>query len=497
MKPFQEKLVAAWTDYAAGKIDAKTLKGQSAGFGIYQQRDDATMMRIRRPAGIVTTEDFRNAAAIMTKYGVPFAHITTRQAIQLHGVSAKDVPAALEDCEAVGFRFRGGGGDTFRNTFVNRDSGLNPDTVFDVIPYARAMSDAFYGFDTAYGLPRKIKIGFADRAADRMLAATQDLGFLAKTVDGRRCFETWFAGGIGFKPRTGIRLYDALPAEDCCTVAFALTRLFNEKGCRTNRAHARIRFLREDLGDEALVALLKEYIAAETEAPKLTEDVLSDEDLPLTTFPTGATPAAGFDLWKELAVKPLRDGLVSVRVLVPYGNFTPADFVRFADVMDGFGATRFQIVPTEDLVFAVPADQLAGVYNVLCTDLAARDYTLRSFKGHVTTCIGATVCKSGVTDSPAVGTALAEALDRYLPPDTPEKMRLAKTVLDDIRISGCPNSCTAQPVVRFGFNCRKSGGADVLVPYTPSDPSVPSIGTAEPEMIAVAELPNWLLNRLG
>ena len=38
MQDFQKNLVAAWTDYVAGTIDAKALKGASAGFGIYQQR---------------------------------------------------------------------------------------------------------------------------------------------------------------------------------------------------------------------------------------------------------------------------------------------------------------------------------------------------------------------------------------------------------------------------------------------------------------------------
>ena len=37
MQEFQKNLVAAWTDFVAGRIDAKALKGQSAGFGIYQQ----------------------------------------------------------------------------------------------------------------------------------------------------------------------------------------------------------------------------------------------------------------------------------------------------------------------------------------------------------------------------------------------------------------------------------------------------------------------------
>ena len=140
MKPFQEKLVAAWRDYAAGNIDAAALKGASAGFGIYQQRDGATMMRIRRPAGIMTVGDFRAVATLLDRFEAPFCHLTTRLDVQLHGVRAADVPQALEACEEAGFAFRGGGGDTFRNVQVNPGSGLHEDTEFDVIPYVRALS---------------------------------------------------------------------------------------------------------------------------------------------------------------------------------------------------------------------------------------------------------------------------------------------------------------------------------------------------------------------
>ena len=483
MKDFQAKMVQGWKDFADGRIDAAALKGVTAGFGIYPQRNDRAMMRIRRPAGIVTTEDLLQVASMMTRHGADFAHIATRQTIQMHGVPPANVPAALEDCEAYGMYFRGGGGDTFRNTLVCDFSGLHADTAFDVIPYARRMSALFYSFDTAYGLPRKIKIGFADRAADTALAQVQDLGFVAKVVDGRRCFEVYFAGGIGFKPRTGIRLFDALPAEQCVQLAFALVRLFNDKGCRTNRAHARIRFLREDFGDEALVKMLLEYFeAAKKDAPLCSEDDLEDETYAITTFPAAAEPLPGFDTWRALAVRPLADGKVGVRIFVPFGTFTADELRAFADTMNGCGATRFQITSTQDLLVDLAEEQLAGFYNTLVTALGARDYTMKSFVGHVTTCVGSTICKSGVQDSPAFGKSLAEELDaRLLPLDTPAKLDAAKRILSQVKICGCPNSCTNPPVADFGFVCKKSpAGEPQFVPFTSVQRNPLALGTMKP-----------------
>lgn len=109
MQDFQKPLVEAWTDYVAGRLDAKALKGRSAGFGIYQQRDDRTMMRVRRVGGRVTADDLRHAAALLRAHGGSHVHLTTRQDLQLHGIPAAHVTAALAACEAVGFHFRGGG----------------------------------------------------------------------------------------------------------------------------------------------------------------------------------------------------------------------------------------------------------------------------------------------------------------------------------------------------------------------------------------------------
>ena len=483
MKDFQDKLVAAWTDYVAGKIDAKALKGASAGFGIYQQRDDKTMMRIRRVGGLVTTDDLRNVAGILSARAGGYAHLTTRQDIQLHGIPAENVTAALEDCETKGFPFRGGGGDTFRNTRTSCYSGLRADSVFDVVPYAKSLSNAFYAFDLAYGLPRKLKIGFADGPSEAYVAQSNDLGFLAKVVDGQRVFETYLAGGIGFKPQLGIKIFDALPVEDCIRAAMALTALFNDKGCRTNRAHARIRFLCEDFGDEGLVQLFHAYYEKTTDAPKaVPAEVVAR---PETAFPVDAPKADGFEVWKALAVSPLANGLAAVRICVPFGNLTAAELVNLANALDTYGATRLEIIPTLDFGLVVPENQLAGVHAALAA-LPGVDYVLRSFVGNVRTCIGCTVCKSGITDAPSIGRKVAEYFDaKYRPLDTSEKIAVARALLNDVSISGCPNSCTTQQLMKLGFSGRKLDGADAETTYSAGSISPAALGAADTACAAI------------
>lgn len=494
MHDFQKPLVAAWTDYAAGRIDAKALKAVSAGFGIYQQRDGRTMMRVRRVAGRVTARDLQSAARILRAHGGTHLHLTTRQDFQLHGLPAGQIPAALAACEAAGFPFRGGGGDTFRNVRTSAFSGLHGDSVFDVAPYAQALSRAFAAFDRAYALPRKLKIAFADRPADRVLAQANDLGFCAARDGGAPAFEVYLGGGIGFRPRLGFRLFDALPATDCVRLAQALAVLFDARGCRTNRAHARIRFLREDLGDAAFAALLKDAFARTPAAPLALPPA---DPPPATAFPAGAAPGAEFDAWRALATTPLAGGRAAVRLFVPFGNFTADEIDAFVAALSPFGATRFEILPTLDLGLVVPDDQLAGLHAVLAS--LGRDYAAHSFVGNVRTCVGCTVCTSGVTDAPAVGQAVARHFDAALRPlDTPEKIALARALLNDVRISGCPNSCTNHPLAAFGFAGRRLDGADAETAFTPGAAAPARLGAPDPDVppIPAAAFPAFLEQRL-
>lgn len=263
----------------------------------------------------------------------------------------------------------------------------------------------------------------------------------------------------------------------------ALTALFNDKGCRTNRAHARIRFLREDLGDDGLVSLFHDYYAKTTDAPTATP--APTEPPPVTTFPSDATPADGFATWKALAVSPLANGLAAIRVFVPFGNLTADALISFADAMDRFGETRFDILPSLDFGLVVPESQIAGVHATLA-GLPDADYVLRSFVGNVRTCIGCTVCKSGATDSPTVGRKVAEYFDaKYLPLNTPEKLAVAKVLLNGVSISGCPNSCTMQQLSPLGFSGRKLNGEDAETAYTPGSVSPASLGSADDSVTTI------------
>ncbi len=461
MKKQYVALKQAFDDYVAGGLSADALKPVAAPFGIYQQRNGDFMVRVRVTGGEITCDKLTGLAGIC-EAAAGRAHLTSRQAIQLHDIPAAHVAATVQACDRLGLPFRGGGGNTYRNTVVGADSGLSPEGAFDVYPYAHALNRALVRYEKAFALPRKFKLGFFAGTRDLLRAATHDLGFVAQVRDGRRGFIVYAGGGMGRESAVGVRLTDFLPAEQALRAAVALIALFHDHGDRANRNQARLRFVLKRLGPEAFQRLYLEYYAA-AKAPLLRVAEAAPGLPPefaacAARFGVAeiAVAADGFAHWERFAVLPTRfgDAAVSVRLFVPYGNLTAGQLRRVAALATEFGAPRVRLLPTQDMLLPyVPRVSLRALYARLQSDLPDLDLTFASYKGHLVTCIGASVCKIGMVDAPAVADALAAELDRYLPADTEAKLALLRTSADGLRISGCPNACSGHPAACIGIGC--------------------------------------------
>jgi len=465
MKNKYSVLKEAFDGFLAGTVTPDALKPVAAPFGIYQQRNGSFMVRVRVNGGEISCVHLSGLADVLSAVG-GYAHLTSRQDIQLHDVSAPRVLEAVLACDRLGLPFRGGGGNTYRNIFVSADSGLSETSVFDVYPYAHALNRAMRNCEKAFALPRKLKIGFFASGHDLLRASVQDLGFVAKIRDNQKGFAVYVAGGMGRESSPGLELCGFLPATQIVRAAVALAELFYDHGDRANRHQARLRFLLKRLGAEAFQRLYLEYFArSEERVVKVRSDAVLDELIQGLARGRADKEVPGFPLWEQIAVSPTRfgDEVKSVRLFVPYGNLVERQLRSLASLIEEYGSPTVRLLPTQDILIPLMhRSALPGFYERLRNELSEIDLTFTSYKGHLVTCVGASVCKIGSADSPAAGDAIAAELDRYLPPDTPEKLRLLRVVSDDLRISGCPNACSGHPAARIGIEClRRREGEEV------------------------------------
>lgn len=450
-------------EFIEGKITANELKHSAALLGIYEQRDGRFMVRVRVTGGQITAKTLNKLAAVMERNSILYAHMTSRQDIQLHDVPADIIYKTIVECHEIGLPFRGGGSNTYRNILISHDSGFAPKQIFDVSSYAQQLNDFMRNHDRAFELPRKFKIGFFSSPHEEYNAALQDVGFLAVTKDGARGFKVYGGGGMGRESVIGVKLFDFLPDDQAIRCALAVTALFDERGDRTNRNRARLRFVLEDLGEEAFVNLFMQYFDKTAAPAVIPEDI--DYTLVINRNFKNEEPSADFVNWRAHAVSStgLSEDYVAVRIYVPYGDLTPAQWRAVATLSEDFGNGFLRLMQSQDILLApVHVNALPALHCRLLNDFAGLDLTLTSFKGHILSCVGAGVCKIGILPAPELADLIATEMDQYLPADTPQKLEKLRFITSQLRISGCHNACSGHPAAKIGIQGQKQRIADKL-----------------------------------
>lgn len=226
--------------------------------GLYPQRQEGLwMQRMRVPAGQMTADQWRRVAAIVrTLTPHEPLHLTTRQDIELHGLTADTVPQAERLLAEAGLDCVSACGDTVRNVTVCPCSGMSPDRP-DLAPLGEQMAALLLEQSDAYSLPRKFKISLSACSAARAQPWINDLGFIALPQGNGWLFRVVIAGSLGAKPETGVELPQPVAPHDVMPLALAALRVFAAHGDRQNRSRARLRHARQRLGNETFLSLLE------------------------------------------------------------------------------------------------------------------------------------------------------------------------------------------------------------------------------------------------
>ena len=157
--------------------------------GTYGQRqaDDAQMLRVKIPQGILTRSQLDALADVAERYSRGFGHITTRQNVQFHFVKLHDVEPAMRRLADAGLTTREACGNSVRNITACPYAGVAADEPFDVTPYAEALTRYLLRHPLSSTLPRKFKIAFEGCPHDHIGTRDQRhrLARASRQPDGR------------------------------------------------------------------------------------------------------------------------------------------------------------------------------------------------------------------------------------------------------------------------------------------------------------------------
>src|ERR1700689_2305175 len=167
--------------------------------------DAPGMQRIKIPGGGLDASQLETLADLAEEYSDGSAHVTTPQDFQLHYIHIDDTPSLMRRLAAAAITTREACGNSVRNVTACPYAGTCPDEVFDVTPYARALSKFLLGHPDCQNFGRKFKPSFSGCAQHACgLAKMHDLGLIAVTHNEngkvKRGFTMLVAGGLGAVP---------------------------------------------------------------------------------------------------------------------------------------------------------------------------------------------------------------------------------------------------------------------------------------------------------
>jgi sulfite reductase beta subunit-like hemoprotein len=478
--------------FERGEISSEAWRKFRLVRGTYGQRqDDVQMLRVKIPQGVLSAPQIEALADVAERYSRGFAHVTTRQNFQFHFVKLHDVEAAMRLVADTGITTREACGNSVRNITACPYAGVSPDEVFDVTPYAEALTRYLLRHPLAAVLPRKFKIAFEGCAEDHALAAINDLGWIARVENHQgkptRGFRLLAGGGTSILPTSARALFEFLPAGEMLNVAEAILRVYHRLGDHEHRQRNRMKFLIKALGwDKWRDAVFEtlEQVRAEAPArlpfdPDAPEDELapswllteppSPEDVRSLAASTevhgpGITPDVldmpnderALAAWRATNVRAQRqDGYVVAIVRLLLGDVTAGQLRVLATLARSFGDGTVRLTQDQNLFLRwVPETLIAPLHARLAAAGLAR--TGASTIADVTSCPGAESCRLAVTQSRGLGRELATMLA-----ERPGIARGAEQAT--IKISGCPNGCGQHHIATIGFqgSVRKLDGQAV------------------------------------
>lgn len=431
----------AGEQFLEGTMSKMDFKKKSGGFGVYAHRDGQSfMIRLRILSGILSKEQLKIIYDMAMKYHVELIHLTTRQAIQFHGLSLSDVCEVMEEGLSHNIYTRGAGGSYPRNVAMSPLSGVDPEEVFDVMPYAMAVNAYFLKRITTYHLPRKLKVSFSSSAKDASHATVQDLGFVAVQQEGKEYFKVYAGGGLGRNPRKGVVCQELLEPRDVLFAVEAMTKLYRDEGDYENHGKARVRHIVERMGEEAFITLYKAYL----------EKAYEVEGLELN-LEKGETTKKGEGQLKSLhpaLMTQKQEGLYAYYFHPIGGQLSSQVLGRMIELIEPMKDVQIRLSMSEGMYIinltADEADQVAQAIDSV-NGLTALERS--------SSCIGVPICQMGILNSQKT---LHAIIDYFKGKDD------VKDVLPAVYISGCPNSCGVHQIGKIGFVGKKKKLNDKL-----------------------------------
>ena len=442
--------------------------------GSYQQDDRdlrktgkkyIMMIRGRIPGGVMTAKQWCVFDDLATQYGNNTLRITTRQSIQFHGVVKSGLRPLVAKINESLLSTLAACGDVNRNVLAPPTPAYTKarEEVFaDCYKVAMAVAPqtkAYHSIwidgeqldlekpenknyvDPLYGktyLPRKFKIAFVIPPVNDLDVFTNCLGFIAVVENDKLVgYNLAVGGGMGRShgnEATYPRLADVIgffTPDKVVDVAKAVLTIHRDFGDRTDRKHARLK-----------------YVVAERGVKFMQDEV--NQRAGITLAP--AKPYKFTTMQDLLGWHKAVDGTWFLGLFVNMGRVKDAQKTALRQVAENFPNIEFRLSANQNVILANVSEADKAVITTLLNAAAVKTENQASVL-HA----ASMACPS----LPTCGLGLAES-ERYLPGliDRLEKVAGDLGLGGEeiiIRSTGCPNGCARPYIAEIAFVGKAPG----------------------------------------
>ena len=446
--------------------------------GSYQQDDRdlrktgkkyIMMIRGRIPGGIMTAKQYGVFDTLATQYGNNTLRITTRQSIQFHGVVLSGLRPLVAKINECLLSTLAACGDVNRNVMaaptpaytkareqVLADANkvalaLAPETKayhsiwIDGVQLDNEAAENKNFVDPLYGqtyLPRKFKIAFAIPPVNDMDIFTNCLGFIAVVENDQLIgYNLCVGGGMGRShgnEKTYARLADVIgfiTPDKIVEVAKAVLTIHRDFGDRTDRKHARLKYVVAERG----VAFMQDEVnkrAGITLAPNKAYNFTTTSDL------LGWRKAVDGSNFLGLFVSMGR-----VKDLAGYNLKT-----ALRAIADKFEQVEFRLTANQNIILAnVSEADKAGINALLGANGVKTENQTTVLHAASMACPSLPTCGLGLAESERALPGMVSRLETLL-----AEVGLANEEII-IRSTGCPNGCARPYMAEIAFVGKAPG----------------------------------------
>jgi sulfite reductase (ferredoxin) len=446
-----------------------------------QEKDYQMMLRTRSPGGFIPPQLYLTLDRLSDEYGNGTLRVTTRQGFQLHGILKKNLKATIALIVKNMGSTLGACGDLNRNVmappapFKNRPEYqyawdyanniadlLTPQTgaYYEIwldgekiisgeedpaVKSARQQNNNGTVFDDKeepiYGtqyMPRKFKASVTVPGDNSIDLYTQDLSLIVITDDKGNLegFNIFAGGGLGRthnKEETFARVADPIcyvAKEDVYDLVKAIVATQRDYGDRTERRHARLKYLIHDWGVDKFRSMVEKYFG---------KPLAAFRELPEFKY---------FDFlgWNEQG-----DGKLFLGISIENGRVKDEGSFQLKaalrEIVEKYNLPMRLSASQNLLFYEINPEDKDGIQEILtrCGIVGADPRAIDSLVRYSMACPALPTCGLAITESER---AIPGILERI-------RAVLTKVGLPDehfvIRMTGCPNGCARPYMAELGF----------------------------------------------